>query len=511
MNLAYALELAAHRFPHAEAIVTGTQRLSYVEWNNLVDSVAHRLVVLGIHPGDRVAICAVNEVAPATMYFAIHRVGAIAVLLNARWKAKDIAYAIDEANVRLILFDQVSGGEVRKALELCTSELICVQAGTEAVITDIPFESLSTGSSLSHALITTTEGSTILYTSGTTGRPKGVCRSSLSDYLSALAIILEHRWERFERLLAVMPLYHTMGLHTLISLVLLNGTAVLLPKVNVAECVKYLEQEEVSALYLVPTIFHDLIEYLQNCESKVFVRKLAFAGAPMPEKLIRQCYETFQPQVFVNQYGCTEMLAITTNACLDKKPLSAGRPALHTRVRIVHADRSRCVSVTEEIPRGEAGEIIIVANSCPQAFHGYLNNAKATEQVLRDGWYFTGDLGYFDEDGDLFLAGRVDDMIITGGENVYPEEVERILLRHPGVKDAAVVGVPDQRWGECVAAFIVPALVSVTAAQLEKFCLAQADLARFKRPRKYYFVSEIPKSPTGKILRSYLKLGTESF
>lgn len=513
MNLATALELAALRYPETEAIITDAECFSYYGWNRRVNSVSWGLIKAGIRPGDRVAICTTNGEAPATMYFAVQRAGAAAVLLNARWKHQEMAYAINEAAVKAILFDATTKSEVMLAVHQYGQDLVCIEAsrspfdagGTGTIyfeelagkpadeVPEIPLQDLATG--------------TILYTSGTTGRPKGVCRSPRSDYFAALGMILEHRWERFERTLAVMPLYHTMGLHTLISMVLLNGTSVMLPRVDPAECIKYMESERITALYLVPTIYHDLVEVVAGFRHRdLGVSKLAYAGAPMSASLVRKCRTIFDPRVFVNQYGCTEMHAITINHDPERNPLSVGRPSLHSRIRIVTADRNRRVPPTEALPQGMTGELIVHAAS-PQAFTGYLNQPEVTEQVLRDGWYFTGDLAFMDHEGNLYLVGRVDDMIISGGENIYPAEVEQILLGHSQVKEAAVVGMADKRWGESVTAFIVPAAAELDHRTMERFCLEHPGLARYKRPRQFVFVKEIPKSPTGKILRSLLKQG----
>lgn len=293
----------------------------------------------------------------------------------------------------------------------------------------------------------------------------------------------------------------------MISSVLLNGTAVLPPKPEPGECLHRIGTEQITALYLVPTVYHNLVEAAASGGVRHrSVKKLAFAGAPMSPNLVNQCFDTFRPAVFVNQYGCTEMLAVTVNPRLGPKPLSAGRPALHTRIRIVTADRDRTVAPAEVLPRGRTGEVIIDTAS-PQTFAGYLNQPKATARVLRDGWYFTGDLGFVDDDGDLFLVGRIDDMIITGGENVFPAEIEAILLSHPGVAEAAVVGLPDERWGQRIAAFVVPAAPGLTRAELARFCLESPILPRFKRPRQFTFVKEIPKTATGKVLRAPLRKG----
>ena len=454
MNLATALELAAHRYPSAAALITRSASLSYAQWNRRVNSVAWALLQAGLQPGERIAICTANIEAAATTYFAAHKAGAACVLLNSRWKEQELLPAMEEAGVKAILYDQTTKTRVTAALRLSDRALMPIEAGavhSEGIEAEngLIFEEIAAARPTKEAPPVPRDDSavgTVLYTSGTTGRPKGVARSCRSDYYAAMALILEHRWERFERVLLVMPLFHTMGLHTLISMVLLNGTAVLLPRVDPEECLHRIAAGRITALYLVPTIFHDLVTAGAAAGLEPLpVPKLAFAGAPMSARLMAGCRELFQPEVFVNQYGCTEMLAITINPRPDLCPHSVGRPALHSRIRIV----STAQEGRSEAAEGETGEILVDA-SLPQSFSGYLNNPAATGRAVREGWYYTGDLGYFDDRGELCLAGRVDDMIISGGENIYPGEVERILLEHPQVKEAAVIGirtrVSARRW-----------------------------------------------------------------
>jgi 2-furoate---CoA ligase len=222
--------------------------------------------------------------------------------------------------------------------------------------------------------------------------------------------------------------------------------------------------------------------------------------------LTRACVEAFRPEVFVNHYGSTEIYTFSVRPAVDAKPGCAGRPGIHGKLRVVAASADRRVGPAETVPPGTKGEIIASLDS-DEAFSGYWKRPDADARALRDGWYFTGDMGHIDSDGELFVSGRVDDMIITGGENVHPVEVEDVLARHPLVRDVAVVGEPDERWGERVVAFVVPGAGPLTADTLDRHCRESGDLATFKRPRKIVFVSEIPKTASGKILRRLLREG----
>jgi 2-furoate---CoA ligase len=231
------------------------------------------------------------------------------------------------------------------------------------------------------------------------------------------------------------------------------------------------------------------------------VRKLGFAGASMTDGLLKTLNHTFQPDLFVNHYGSTEIYTFTIDQNASAKPGSAGRAGINQEIRVV---RLNAGSTTELARPNEEGEIIALLAG-DESFEGYWRRPDADARSLRNGWYFTGDTGFVDDDGDLFVTGRVDDMIITGGENVSPVEIESCLSLHPAVLEVAVVGVADEKWGKVVTAF-VKRRNAVTEQDLEQFCRT-SGLANFKRPRHFVFVDALPKSPVGKLLRRLLVAG----
>ena len=299
-----------------------------------------------------------------------------------------------------------------------------------------------------------------------------------------------------------MPLYHTMGVRSLLAMALVGGAFVCLRRFDPAAALALIETERLTNLYLVPTLYHDLLHHPDFRRRDVTsVRKLGFAGASMTDALLRALTESFRPDLFVNHYGSSEIYTFTIDPDAPRKPGSAGRAGINQQIRVV---RLNGAGPDDLAAPGEEGEIAALASS-DEAFEGYWNRPEATARALRDGWYYTGDTGHFDPDGDLFVTGRVDDMIITGGENVSPVEIERCLSLHPAVSEVAVAGLPDPRWGRVVTAFIRRA-APVAASALDAHCRASA-LAAFKRPRRYVFVAEIPRSPVGKLLRRKLVAG----
>jgi 2-furoate---CoA ligase len=289
---------------------------------------------------------------------------------------------------------------------------------------------------------------------------------------------------------------------SLLAMSLISGAFVCMPRFTAVDALRLIEQERVTNLYLVPTLYHDLVYNERFAKTDVSsVRKLGFAGAPMTDGLLKKLDAAFGPELFVNHYGSSEIYTVTIDQDATKKPGSAGRAGINQMVRVakLNANSSDDLAAT-----GEEGEILALLAG-DESFEGYWRRPEADAKALRGGWYFTGDTGYLDADGDLFVTGRVDDMIITGGENVSPVEIESCLSLHPAVSEVAVVGLPDERWGKIVAAFVKRG-APIAAAELDEHCRA-SGLANFKRPRRIVFVDELPKSPVGKLLRRMLVAG----
>ena len=342
----------------------------------------------------------------------------------------------------------------------------------------------------------------MLYTSGTTARPKGVPRRHRAERAAALAHVAQNLYAAHERTLGVMPLYHTMGVRSLLAMSLVGGAFVCLPRFEAVRALELIAAERITNLYLVPTLYHDLLHHPQFEGTDLStVRKLGFAGAPMTDGLLRRLEEAFKPELFVNHYGSSEIYTFTIDQNAPAKPGSAGRAGINQMIRVV---RLGAASPEDVAAPGEEGEIIALLQG-DESFEGYWRRPDADAKAMREGWYFTGDTGYFDADGDLFVTGRVDDMIICGGENISPVEIESCLSLHPAVSEVAVVGLADERWGKIVAAF-VKRRAAVEPEELDEFC-RESGVANYKRPRRYVFVTAIPRSPVGKLLRRELVAG----
>ena len=490
---------AAERTPQALAVVDGERRFDYAAWLDTVARVASGLGGLGLRPGDRLAVVMQNRWEMAALHWACQLAGIAAVPLNWRSNADELDYFLTDSSAAALAFDE--SAEAAVAGSACAAQVRCVRVG------DGPEGAVAFGDLLAtSAEVTPHAGeddlSLMLYTSGTTGRGKGVPRTHRAERAAALAHIAQNCYRAGERTLGVMPLYHTMGVRSLLAMAPLGGAFVCQHRFDADGALRLIENERLTCLYLVPTLYFDLLASPHFAGADVSsVRKLGFAGAPMAEGLLRRVEDAFRPELFVNHYGSSEIYTFTVDQNAAAKPGSAGKAGINQRIRVVEigeGDPERTVAA------GTEGEVIASLES-EEAFAGYWQRPDADERALKRGWYFTGDVGYCDADGDLFVTGRVDDMIITGGENVLPAEIESVLSVHPAVAEAAVAGLADDRWGQTVAAFVVRG-GAVDAAALDAHCRA-STLADFKRPRAYVFVRAIPKSPVGKVLRRLLIAG----
>ncbi len=474
MNLALSLLYAAERTPHAEALVDGELRLTYRELRERAARLAGALAGLGVRPGERVAAVLDNGHEAVELYWASQWLGATFVPLSWRISESESEYCIEDAGARVVarLSEALGGPGADRCVEVAGQPFAGLLEADEH--RDVPG-------------VADRKESLLLYTSGTTGRPKGVPRSHAADRAGGLSQVIQHGLGHGDRTLGVMPLYHTMGLHSLLAMSLVGGCFVCQPRWDAGEALRLIQEERLTSLYLAPTLFHDLVWHPRLADHDVSsVECLAYAGAAMTSALVERCVEVFRPRIFINHYGSTEIYTFSVQRDQSAKPGCAGRASLNARLRL-----------------DEGGEILCHMSS-DEAFIGYWYRPDADERAIRDGWYHTGDVGRLDEEGDLWVVGRVDDMIVSGGENVHPLEVEDVLADHPAVQEVAVVGAPDDRWGERVVAIVV-ALAEVSAEQLDAHCLASTTLARFKRPREYRFVEELPRSPSGKILRRALR------
>ena len=494
------LVASAERDPGRLALVDGDIRYTYAELLEAALRVASGLEAAGISKGERLLVVLQNRIEMAVIHWATQLAGIVVTPINWRAKPEEIDFFLENSEARGLVFESATAEAVAGSQRAKNLPRIAVGDASGGTVS---YEDLlRTKAAYNESKAGPEDYSLMFYTSGTTGRGKGVPRRHRAERAAAIAHVAQNSYGIGEVTLGVMPLYHTMGVRSLLAMAAINGVFVCQPRFDAARALQLIEQEQVSNLYLVPTLYHDVVTHpdFANRDTSS-VRKLGFAGASMTDGLLLKLDEAFKPELFVNHYGSSEIYTFTIDANARLKPGSAGKAGINTQVRVVIIGSTDPADITAT---GEEGQIIATLAG-DEAFEGYWKRPDADAKSLHNGWYFTGDVGYRDEDGDIFVTGRVDDMIITGGENVLPVEIESLLSLHDAVDEVAVVGLPDDRWGQAITAFVKRSK-AVSEAELDSYCRA-STLANFKRPKKYVFVDALPKSPVGKILRRVLVAG----
>jgi 2-furoate---CoA ligase len=501
LDLGTSFVASVARDPNALAIVDDGIRLTYAQWYARISSLVASFDRIGLKPGDHLASLLQNCEAAATLHWACQLAGIVITPINWRAKADELDFCLEDSESCAIVYQDVSAQAVAQSKRAPALPRIYAGSGDAAgvLLFDRMVAELADDAT---PRVSAEAWSVMLYTSGTTSRPKGVPRRHRAERSAGIAHVAQNLYRRGERTLGVMPLYHTMGVRSLLAMSLIGGAFVCLPRYDTSRALTLIESEKISNLYLVPTLYHDLVHAREFASTDVSsVRKLGFAGASMTDGLLKKLNEAFRPELFVNHYGSSEIYTFTIDQNAPAKPGSGGKAGINQQIRVV---RLNARSATDVASPDEEGEIVALLAG-DESFEGYWRRPDADAKALRDGWYFTGDTGFVDSDGDLFVTGRVDDMIITGGENVSPVEIESALSLHPAVHEVAVVGLADEKWGQVVTAF-VKRRGPVSEQDLEQFCRT-SGLANFKRPRRFVFVDALPKSPVGKLLRRLLVAG----
>ncbi|NRF90971.1 long-chain fatty acid--CoA ligase [Paenibacillus frigoriresistens] len=476
--------------PDHIAVVDGEtgERLTYKELNVRVKRLAIRLQAQGIRKGDRLALLAPNHVAYLEWLFACRLLGAVLVPLNWRLASLELASILADCTPKLM--------GVHSRFATLSAELQASHAMTVVSLDDSETMQIDTDVD-KDAAVDPEDPYVMIYTGGTTGKPKGVVLSHRSIFWNAANTVVTWNLTASDVTPTFMPMFHTGGLNAL-SLPVLHagGTVVVVQHFDAEHTLELLNREKCTIALLVPTMYHMLIQSPAFAEA-VFPTMHTFlsGGAPCPLPV----YQAFEAKglSFKEGYGLTEAgpnnFYIAPHDAVLKRG-SVGRPMLYNDVLLADDDGS-------EVSIGEVGEIWLRGG---HMFHSYWNRPEATLEVFSsNGWLKTGDLGKRDTDGFYYIIGRKKDMIISGGENVYPLEVEHQLRQHPAVSDAAVVGVPDEKWGEAVsAAVVLTAGCSVTKEELIKYC--SASIGRYKVPKRILFMVELPKTAVGKIDKSRL-------
>lgn len=502
MNIGDFLTLGAGKGPDKTAVVCGNVRLSYKELNRRANRFSHALLDMGLRKGSKVALLSLNSSYYPEIYYGTLKAGGIFTPVNFRLAPDEILYILENSDAEVFLFEKELASKVapiRSRLHKVRS-YICI--GDDKGGDTLNYEGLISNQADTEpdVPISPADDCEILYTSGTTGRPKGVVLTHENVMFTIISAIIGRELRQGQTSLVVSPMYHVGGLNNHFgTTIALGGTAVIIREFEPEVIMETISREKVAYFPTASTIFNML---LQAIEDKGYdtssVLQLQSGSAITPVEIKKRLTQYFPNISGVYEvYGLTEtgdgITFLAGKDCLRKWD-SVGKPTIFVQIKVVDDDG-------REVATGKVGEVIARG---PLVMKGYYNNTEETNRTIRNGWLYTGDLGSFDDEGYLYIVGRKKDMIISGGENIYPREIEDVLWSHHKIADAAVIGVPDKQWGESVRAIVqLKPGSKMTEAEVIELC--KRHIASYKKPKSVIFLDELPKNPSGKVLKTELR------
>ncbi|MGC5327908.1 class I adenylate-forming enzyme family protein [Brevibacillus sp. SYSU BS000544] len=501
MNVSELLARNARKYPLQEAVIDGADRLTYQELDQTVTSLSHQLRSLGVEKGDKVVLFSPNCKEFLYVYFAVLRVGGVIVPINARLTASEIDYILDHSDAKMMVTHQALFESVRELPS--RHDITWIKTG-EVIDSWLSLEQLIESGETTpiECALTEEDEATILYTSGTTGKPKGVLFTYRNLLTVAVMICVEMGVGPFSRFLHMMPLSHSAPLHLfLLAGTYAGSTHVLSPTFTPDLLLQLVSRERITHFFGAPIAFlltanHPEIDQYDLSSIQYWL----YGGAPLGQQEVQFVKQKFNTSNLMCLYGLTEAGPSGTLLQPEEHEHKAGsvgrRAALNCELRIVD-DKGN------DVVDGEIGEIILSGEG---TMKGYYKNPQETENTIKGRWLYTGDMAKRDEDGYIWIVDRKKDMIISGGQNIYPKEIEDTLRMHPAIMEVAVVGVPHPEWGETVKAVLVLKEhfeENEIAEECKRFLADK--LASFKVPRSYQIMTELPRNATGKILKTQLR------
>ncbi|MCM2250797.1 MAG: long-chain-fatty-acid--CoA ligase [Ramlibacter sp.] len=506
MHLTQNLSRSIQQTPDAIATIYQGRKRSFAELGQRVAKLAGALRQVGLAAGDRVGMLALNSDWYLEYYLGTYWAGGVVNPINTRWSAAEIAYSLTDCQTRILLVDDAFAGMIedlrRRSPELQTVIHIGDGAAPAGMLS---YEALvAAADPVEDALRGGEDLAGVFYTGGTTGSPKGVMLSHRNIFVNSVAMVAEGAIQRGCTGLHAAPMFHLADGCFMNAMLASGGCHVMVPRFEPTAVLEAIQRERVSEALLVPTMIQMLVDYPELPRYDLHtLRNMLYGASPIGEGLLDRAMKTIPSAGFTQLYGMTELSPTATILTQEMhraagrklgRHRSGGRAAISCEVRIVDA-------LGKEVPRGEVGEIAV---SGPGVMMGYWDKPAETAAAVRDGWMFTGDGGRMDADGYVYIVDRIKDMIVTGGENVYSAEVEGVIATHSAVASCAVIGVPNDQWGEMVHAFIVrkPGQ-DVTPEEIVTHC--KERIASYKCPRQVSLIDAMPLSGAGKILKTALR------
>lgn len=489
---------STHKFPDKIAIICDGKQATYRELNSRVNQLAHGFLHRGITRNSRVVILMYNSVELVEIYFALAKVGIVGIPLNFRLSGSEISYIIENSNATALIM----GEEYESTISQLKSQLPRIE---HFITVEKEPHKKSRYYSLYHnrpdrepeTKVKPEDESFVIYTSGTTGKPRGVILTHKNHFWNTINYIIAYQMDESDVDMALTPMFHSSTMGRIFTYVFAGSTFITSNRFDPEQAMELITQHNVTSITQTPTMYTALLS-LRRTERyhTSSVKRIVSGAAPISPEMKGELAQLFPHAGIFDLYGLTEASpGVTILGPHDppEKVTSVGKPMMSVRIKIVGEDG-------EELASGESGEIICRG---PNVMKGYYNNQAATQEVLKEGWLYTGDVGKIDQDGYLYLTGRKKELIISGGENIYPAEVEAVLQRHPLILEAAVIGVPDEYWGESVKAIVVPKPgESLTEQEVIEYC--KSRLAPYKKPKSVDFMDVLPRNAAHKVMKTEL-------
>ena len=499
MTIGQTLLTNAHNHSEKEAVVIGDVRATFNDLNNAVNRRANALLALGIKKGDHVGTLFANCMELVETVYALSRIGAVLVPLNIRFAGSELIYVVDHSDISTLVFQDQFEEMIRKIVPSVSGVKRLLYSGKTVPDDFIDYEATTKQQSaqMPETDVKESDIATIMYTSGTTGKPKGVVSTHKNWVWGMVNGTLGFKIEIY-RPLTVFPLFHLGAFLQLFTSHFSGNAIVMLKGFDPKLVLETIAKERITEIFHPPTVYRMLLQIpgLEKYDLSS-IQTLNSGSEALPDEVRQQLNKVFPHADIRENYGQTESVGGLTSLAAedaDAKRFSVGRPFPNCRIRVVDEEGN-------DAAPGIVGEII--ANG-PSIMKEYYKNPEKTADTIRDGWLYTGDVGQLDADGFLYIKERKNHMIISGGENIYPKEVEEVLYQHPKIIEAAVFGLADKIYGQKVcAAVVVKPGEQVEVEEIIDFC--KENLASFKKPKEVYFMEDLPKSPIGKVLRSALK------
>ncbi|MEH7352056.1 long-chain fatty acid--CoA ligase [Neobacillus drentensis] len=499
MNIGSLLSQSARKFPELLAIECEGRSYTYRQFNEEVNRLAHGLLQQGVNKGDKLALMMKNSDHFVFTFFAAAKIGAVAVPVNFRLTATEVQYILEQSDTAIVVCDKEFEQIIAEAKQ-GTGVRMVMTVGEPETVGFYSYEKiLSEHTNEPDIEVSEKDDVEILYTSGTTGRPKGAIFDHSQIFKVGISVTINMGISMHERILHLAPLFHSAQLNLfLISGVALGATHIIHRDFHPVKTLQAIQEHKITHLFAVPAMYNFLLQVPNAIDYDLTsIRRVGYGAAPMAPELVKKSMLLFKTDQFYNLCGLTE--AGPGGILLDpeghKQHLGkGGKPIFMTETRVVNEEG-------KDVLPGVIGEFIVRS---PMVMKEYYKKPEETKSTLKGGWLYTGDLATIDEEGYITLVDRKKDMIISGGENVYSVEVEGVLYEHPAVLEAAIIGLPDEVWGEAVCAVIVPKEGAVIDEQeLRSFC--REKLAGYKVPRRIFIEQQLPRNASGKILKYQLR------